>query len=69
VDLESMLIERGLGHLLSCYLIPLGDTAKALGDLSRMGINFAKLFPDLGGAAMQANLGTLLEEDLHRGDG
>jgi hypothetical protein len=62
VDIESFLASKNLAHLLTCYELPIRDTGKAIGDLSRMGIDFARLFPDLEGAAIQANVGRLLEE-------
>jgi hypothetical protein len=56
LDLESYLKDRGLGGLLVGYEIAGGEMMKALGDLRRMNICFATLFPDLDGAAKQANL-------------
>lgn len=67
LDIESFLVHHNLAHLLTCYEIPVSETAKAIGDLSRMNIDFASLFPDLEGAAIQANVGTLLAE-LYEGD-
>ena len=40
------------------YLIPAGDTALALSELRLMNITFATMFPDLHGAALQANFET-----------
>src|SRR6185436_18833325 len=37
------------------YLIPGRETAKAITELRMMNITFATLFPDLEGAALQAN--------------
>lgn len=37
------------------YLIPSDDTARALSELRLMNITFATMFPDLNGAAYQAN--------------
>jgi|KBSSwiStaDraftv2_1062776.scaffolds.fasta_scaffold78793_2 hypothetical protein len=37
------------------YLIPTEDTAMALSELRLMNITFATMFPDLNGAALQAN--------------
>jgi len=42
---------------LAVFLIPGRETAKALFDLEAMNITFATLFPDLRGAAIQANIG------------
>jgi hypothetical protein len=57
VDLESYLTERSLLHRLRRFVIPGSETGKALGDLELMNITYATLFPDLKGAAMQANIG------------
>jgi hypothetical protein len=38
-------------------VIPGGEAGKALHDLENMNITFATLFPDLRGAALQANIG------------
>jgi hypothetical protein len=40
------------------YLIPCRDTAMALSELRLMNITFATMFPDLNGAALQANFET-----------
>jgi hypothetical protein len=56
VDIESYLANRKLGNRLECYVIPGNQTATALGDLSRMNVTFASLFPDFRGAALHANL-------------
>ncbi len=40
------------------YLIPTGETASALSELRLMNITFATMFPDLHGAALQANFET-----------
>ncbi len=68
LDIESFLASRKLTHLLTCFEIPMRETGKAIGDLSRMNIDFASLFPDLEGAAIQANVGTLLAELDFDGD-
>lgn len=56
VDIESYLVSRKLGNRLERYIIPGSETMKALGDLKRMNITFASLFPDLRGAALHSNL-------------
>jgi hypothetical protein len=56
VDLESYLNSRGLGRLLARYEIPGQEMGRALSDLKLMNIAYASLFPDLDGAADQANL-------------
>jgi hypothetical protein len=43
---------------LTKYLIPAGETARAITELRMMNITFATLFPDLEGAALQANFET-----------
>jgi len=58
IDVCSYLAERGLQAQLDKFLIPGTETWKALGDLETMNITFASLFPDLRGAAIQANIGT-----------
>ncbi len=60
VDLGSYLVSRGLGHYLERYEIPGQEVGKALSDLARMNITFASLFPDMGGAAAQANIQSTL---------
>ena len=40
------------------YLIPASDTAIALAELRLMNINYATMFPDFNGAALQANFET-----------
>ena len=57
VDVCSYLGERGLLDLLEKFVIPGNETMKALGDLEAMNIGYATLFPDLRGAALQANVG------------
>ncbi len=61
VDLESYLVSRGLGYCLERYEIPGQEVRKALSDLALMNISFASLFPDLDGAAAQANIGPSLD--------
>lgn len=61
VDLESYLVSRGLGYCLERYEIPGQEVGKALSDLALMNISFASLFPDLDGAAAQANIGPFLD--------
>ena len=56
VDLESYLHSRGLVTYLERYEIPGQEMGKALSDLELMGITYARLFPDLEGAAAQANI-------------
>ena len=57
IDVCTYLAERGLSDQLEMFLIPGTDAFKALGDLETMNITFASLFPDLRGAAIQANIG------------
>jgi hypothetical protein len=56
VDVESYLTSRGLGNRLEKFLIRGQEAHKALHDLNLMGINDAAMYPDLGGAARQANM-------------
>lgn len=61
VDLESYLASRNLAHLLERFEIPGREMSKALTDLERLNINSATLFPDLDGAAKEANLAPMVE--------
>lgn len=56
IDMESYLVSRKLGRHLEKFVIPAQEAGKALHDLGLMGINNAALFPDLTGAAFQANM-------------
>lgn len=55
-DLVSYLTHRDAAHCLEYYDIPIGATLDALQDLQLMNITPATLFPDLNGAAWQANI-------------
>ena len=55
LDLEAYLVPRDLGHCLERWEIPGPEANTALDDLRRMNISYATLFPDLGGAAREAN--------------
>lgn len=57
IDIESYLRSEGLFDCLRRYEIPRAEAIKALRDMELMNISFATLFPDLHGAAKQANLG------------
>ncbi len=57
VDIASYLAKRKLLGQLMQFVIPGSETNKALSDLESMNITYASLFPDLRGAAMQANVG------------
>jgi len=54
-ELEGYLESRGKAHCLEAYDIPKRFTAEALCDLHLMNVTPATLFPDLNGAAAQAN--------------
>lgn len=59
IDIEDYLKSIGIAFYLCKYKIPsssLGEMSIALSDLNKMNINFATLFPDTHGTAMQANL-------------
>ena len=61
VDLESYLMSRNIcGKYLECFEISGQEMGKALSSLKLMNITFASLFPDLDGAAAQANIGSTL---------
>jgi len=55
IDVESHLKSRGLSWCLERFEVPYPQ-ADSLADLDSMNINFATLFPDLNGAARQANI-------------
>ena len=55
LDLASYLEGRSEGHYLECIRIPRREMGKALHDLRLMNIRYATLFPDLDGAAREAN--------------
>jgi len=55
-DLESYLKARGLSHSLEAYDIPKAEAINALRDFELMNLTPATLFPDLDGAAAQANI-------------
>jgi hypothetical protein len=55
-DLESYLASRNALDKLSGYIIPGHQYRRALTDLRLMNVNYATLFPDLDGAARQANI-------------
>jgi hypothetical protein len=57
VDLESYFRHRSLLSRICRFVVPGNQTGRALHDLEQMNITFATLFPDLKGAAMQANIG------------
>ncbi|MHC4216807.1 MAG: FRG domain-containing protein, partial [Planctomycetota bacterium] len=62
VDLESYLKEReSCKKYLECFVIPGQEMGRALYDLELMNITFASLFPDPGGAAVQANMWNTFE--------
>ena len=60
LDLESYLKSRSQLDRLTRFVIPGSETWKALHDLNLMNINFATVYPDLYGAAMQANAASML---------
>ena len=69
IDIESYLESRAIGSNLERYEIPCAseqDICVALSDLQRMNINYATLFPDPQGAAMQANISFILNLILDR---
>ncbi|HEV8429066.1 MAG TPA: FRG domain-containing protein [Pyrinomonadaceae bacterium] len=58
-SIEDYLPTLGLAETpLRKYFIPSGETALALSELRLMNITFATMFPDLHGAALQANFET-----------
>jgi hypothetical protein len=59
-DIESYVKSRGIRGALERFEIPGSQAVKALRDLELMNITFSDLFPDLGGAANRANLGSMI---------
>src|SRR6266852_413141 len=55
-DVESYLALRNAPGKLTGYVVPGHQYRRALTDLRLMNINYATLFPDLEGAARQANI-------------
>lgn len=60
LDLASYLEAKQVGHYLEEIRIPCGEIGKALYDLKLMNITYSTLFPDLDGAARDANLATVI---------
>jgi FRG domain len=54
-DVGQYLGDRNEDGRLTVFLLPGGEALRMLADLKDMNINFATLFPDLRGAAAQAN--------------
>jgi hypothetical protein len=59
LDVESHLRHREMASLLERFDIRGSEVMTVLKDTHLMNINFATLFPDLGGAAQQANIANL----------
>ncbi|MGR3716991.1 MAG: FRG domain-containing protein [Thermohalobaculum sp.] len=57
LDIETYLEDRDIDDRLHRFIVPGSEAIKALHDLESMNITFARLFPDLRGAAIQANVG------------
>jgi hypothetical protein len=62
IDLESYLKEQGLAFYLTRYEIPGGEIGRALWNLRLMNIRYASLFPDIDGAAIEANTAYALNQ-------
>lgn len=56
IDILSYFKSRGIAHYLERYDLCLNDGERALMDLELMNINYSSLFPDIMGAAQDANL-------------
>jgi hypothetical protein len=54
-DVQSYLSDRGLMHDLCRYEVPSAVAGTALNELHDQDVHYAKLFPDVWGAAMYAN--------------
>lgn len=60
LDVVSYLAQRDQIGQLHRFVLPAEDARIALSDLQLMNINSSTLFPDLGGAARHANMGSFL---------
>ena len=60
LDLAAYLEAKGSGHYLEEIRLPSGEFGKALNDLRLMNITYSSLFPDLDGAARDANLASVI---------
>lgn len=56
LDLQSYFEKTSKVHLLKCHIAPAAEAQTALTDLFRMNVSYGSLFPDLEGAAKQANI-------------
>lgn len=56
VDLESYFKDRSIAHFLERYDINLKDAPTAIRDFKLMNISYLTLFPDISGAAWDANM-------------
>lgn len=55
-DVHAYLRSRNLADLLTLHLVPTSSPLLAWDDIGQKGITYASMFPDLFGAAQQANL-------------
>jgi FRG domain len=60
LSVEDYLLSLKLGHFLRRYEISGSAAAAAMGSLRQMNITYSTLFPDLDGAAVEANLAGLM---------
>lgn len=56
LDLAAYLVSKNAGHYLEEFHIPSSELGKAMTDMTNMNITYSTLFPDLNGAARDANL-------------
>lgn len=56
IDLESYLTSRGLAYYLERYDLILANALDALKELELMNVTYSSLFPDIEGAARDANM-------------
>jgi hypothetical protein len=65
-SLEEYVAAHGeTGHSLRKFLLPGNDWPKALADLDAMGINHARVYPEIEGAAQMALFLTVMEHQAH----
>jgi FRG domain len=65
IDLESYLQSRNLARYLTRYELPGTEVGRAIWNLRLMNITYGTLFPDLEGAAIEANVGRAVRQLMH----
>jgi FRG domain len=65
IDILTYLLRREIADALTRYEIPGDEAVKALYSLQLMNISYGTLFPDLNGAALEANTSTAIYQLKH----